>query len=412
MSVYESEWLRHGAPRPVGERRFQLFALGAGVLFTAYVAATIAGAPRDILSFVYAVVVMPVPLVGWWAYRRARENLRVTFLLCAWAATLLLVGSLVWYGVFLAGGSEIPPSPGVWDICYVAARLLLIGAVLAAIRSLVSLRLAALDACVIVAAGVAVGAAFIGRGLEDRVTPATVVTLNRPVLGIVTLILIASAALGSWEGMPRSIALLGLGEVGFTIGSLIYSYSAVQGEFVDDRWADLPWAAGAGVSMLAGSVLILGIDRPVLVRNRVLPGNGSGLRAVLHLTLCAISLTLGVAAYGFITARETVAIIGVATSAAIAVAMAFRAQDAIRTAARSSELLDDALVESERARDALNLSNELLQRKNAELRTLQIAVAQGFNVIDERTQGQLRELIEQAGDDLVALVDETLVDED
>ena len=174
-----------------------------------------------------------------------RENLRVTFLLCAWAATLWLVGSLIWYGFFLADGSQVPPSPGVWDICFVAARLLLIAAVLAAIRSLVCLRLAALDACVIVAAGVAVGAAFIGRGLEERVTPETVVTLNRPLLGIVTLILIASAALGSWEGMPRSIALLGLGEVGFTIGSLIYSYSAVQGEFVDDRWADLAWAAGA-----------------------------------------------------------------------------------------------------------------------------------------------------------------------
>ncbi len=412
MSVYESEWLRHGTPRLVGERRFQLFALAAVVLFTTYAAATVAGAPRNILSLVYSVVVLPVPLVGWWAYRRARENLRVTFLLCAWAATLLLVGSLIWYGFFLAEGSQVPPSPGVWDICYVAARLLLIAAVLAAIRSLVSLRLAALDTCVIVAAGVAVGAAFIGRGLEDRVTPATLVTLNRPVLGIVTLILIASAALGSWEGMPRSIALLGLGEVAFTIGSLIYSYSAVQGEFVDDRWADLAWAAGAGVSMLAGSVLILGIDRPVVVRNRVVSGDGSRLGGVLHLTLVAICLTLGVAAYGFITAHETVAIIGVAASAAIAVAMAFRAQDALRTGAHSSKVLDDALVESERARDALNLANELLQRKNAELRTLQIAVAQGFNVIDERTQGRLRELIEQAGDDLAALVDETVVDED
>src|SRR6266511_803716 len=315
MSVYEFEWLRHGAPHPIGERRFHLFALAAGVLFTAYVAATIAGAPRDVLSLVYSVVVLPVPLVGWWAYRRARENLRVTFLLCAWAATLLLVGSLVWYGVFLADGSEIPPSPGVWDICYVAARLLLIGAVLAAIRSLVSLRLAALDACVIVAAGVAVGAAFIGRGLEDRVTPATVVTLNRPVLGIVTLILIASAALGSWEGMPRSIALLCLGEVAFTIGSLIYSYSAVQGEFVDDRWADLAWAAGAGVSMLTGSVLILGIDRPVVIRNSLVSNGAPRLGAVLYLTLVAISLTFGVASYGFITARETVAVIGVTASA-------------------------------------------------------------------------------------------------
>jgi hypothetical protein len=33
-------------------------------------------------------------------------------------------------------------------------------------------------------------------------------------------------------------------------------------------------------------------------------------------------------------------------------------------------------------------------------------------VINERTEGQLREGIEQAGDDLVALVDETVVDED
>jgi hypothetical protein len=117
-------------------------------------------------------------------------------------------------------------------------------------------------------------------------------------------------------------------------------------------------------------------------------------------------------AYGFVTARETVAIIGVAASAAITVAMAVRAQDALRTAARSSKLLDDALVQSERARDALNVANERLQRKNAELRTLQIAVAQGFNLIDERTQGRLRELIEQAGDDLVALVDETVIDGD
>ena len=142
------------------------------------------------------------------------------------------------------------------------------------------------------------------------------------------------------------------------------------------------------------------------------PATRRGLGAVLYLTLVAISLTFGVATYGFITARETVAVIGVTASAAIALAMAFRAQDALRTGARSSKLLDDALVESERARDALNLANELLQRKNAELRTLQVAVAQGFNVIDERTQGRLRELIEQAGDDLAALVDETVVDED
>src|SRR5580765_3196426 len=119
MGVYESEWLRHRASRSDGERRFQLFALATVVLFIAYLVATVAGAPRDTLSLVSAVVVLPVPLVGWWAYARAPENLRATFLLCAWAASLWLVGSLIWYGFFLADGSEIPPSPGVWDVCYV-----------------------------------------------------------------------------------------------------------------------------------------------------------------------------------------------------------------------------------------------------------------------------------------------------
>jgi hypothetical protein len=276
----------------------------------------------------------------------------------------------------------------------------------------VSLRVAALDASVIVAAGVAVGAAFIGRGLEDRVTPATLVTLNRPILGILTLILIASAALGSWEGVPRSIVYLGLGEVGLTVGSLIYSYSAVQGEFADDRWADLAWAVGAGFSMLAGAVIILRIDRPVRVPSSWVTSGDTGFRAVLSLTAAAVTLTLAVAGYGLVTDRRVVSIVGVAASAAIAVAMALRASDAIRIARHSSKLLDDALLESERSRDALNVANERLQRKNADLEALQVAVTQAFRVIDERTSGRLWELVHESGNDLAALVDETLDDED
>ncbi len=353
-----------------------------------------------------------MPFVGWWAYVRAPGNLRPTFLLLAWAATLWLVGSLVWYGFFVAGGSEVPESPGLWDAFFVAARLLLIAAVFAAIRAFVSFRIAVLDACVITAAGIALGAAFIGRGLEDGVSLATLVTLNRPALGIITLMLIASAVLGSPEGMPRSIALVGLGEIGLTTGSLIYSYAAVQGEFVDDRWANLAWAAGAGFSMLAASVVILGIDRPVwLARGHRIPGHADGSRAVLLVTLVAIGNTLGVAAYGLITDRPSVTAVGIATSVAIAVAMALRARDSIRTAERASELLDEALAESERGRDEMQAANEKLRRANAGLRTIPVVVAQGFNLIDERTQGRLRELVDEAGDDLAALVEETFDDE-
>ena len=100
--------------------------------------------------------------------------------------------------------------------------------------------------------------------------------------------------------------------------------------------------------------------------------------------------------------------VGLGASLAIAVAMALRARDSIRAVERSSEALDRALAESEHARDELHIANAKLQRTNADLRTLQIAVTQGFNFIDERTHGRLRELVEEAGDELAALVDDTL----
>ena len=288
MSVFESDLLRPALPRPAGERRFQVLSVAALALFLGYATATVAGAPRADLSLFSTLTVLPVPFVAWWTWARAPEHLRPTFLLCAWAATLWLLAVVVWYATYIADGSQMPPSPGVWDIFLIGGRLLLIGAVLAVTRSFVSLKVTALDASVIVAAAMAVGAAFIGRGLEEHVTPGTLVTLNRPILGIVTLILIASAALGSWEGLPRSIVYLGLGEVGLTVGSLIYSYSAVQGEFGDDRWADLAWAVGAGFSMLAGAVIILRIDRPVRMAERWVARESPGFGPVLWLTAVAV----------------------------------------------------------------------------------------------------------------------------
>jgi hypothetical protein len=409
LGVQESEWLRPETARPDGERKFHLLAFTALGLFLAYLLATLAGAPRQTSSLVFNVAVLPVPFVAWWTYTRAPANLRRMWLLCAWAATLWLVGSLVWYGFFIANGSVVPKPPGWWDIAFAGAQLLLICAIVAAMRSFPLVRLAALDACVITSAGVALGAAFIGRGLEKDVSLNALIPLNRPLLGIVTLMLVAAAALGSWDGIPRSLLLLGLGQVGLTIGNLAYSYEAFQGDYVNDRWANLGWAAGAELSILAASTILLGIDRPLRlpVRHRI-PGHPLGSRATLLVTLLAIALTLGVATYGLVGDRRGVALVGIATSVAIAIAMVCRARDSLRTAEQSSEMLDSVLAESERTRDQLHRANARLQKANAELRTLQLAVAQGFNLIDERTQGRLRELVHEAGDDLAALVDETL----
>lgn len=138
------------------------------------------------------------------------------------------------------------------------------------------------------------------------------------------------------------------------------------------------------------------------------PGHPARSRAVLLVTLIATALMLGVATYGVVTNRTNAATVGLAGTAVTAVAMAFSAGDSIRTGERSCELLDRALAESERARDELHVANAKLQRRNADLRALQLAVVQGFDLIDERTQGRLQELVEEAGDEFAALVDEAL----
>ena len=339
MSVSESEWLRPRTNRPVGERRFQVLAVTALFLLLAYLGAALAGSPRQASSPLISLIVFPVPFVVWCAYARAPENLRAPALLCASATTLWLAGSVGWYGLTLASHSNVPPSPEWWVI-FVGARLLLIAAVISAMRSLAFVRIAPLDACVVVAAGVAVGAVLIGHGsVEQDVSAATLSNLNPPLLGIVALVLIAAAALGS---------------------------------------RDLGYATGS-------------------------------LRALL-VTMLSIALTLGVATYGLVTDRRTIALTGLLAGIAIAIAMALRARASVRIAELSSELLDRVLAESQHAREELHAANARLQRTNANLRTLQIAVAQGFNLIDERTQGRLRELVEHAGDDLAALVEETLDD--
>ena len=129
---------------------------------------------------------------------------------------------------------------------------------------------------------------------------------------------------------------------------------------------------------------------------------------MLLVNLGTIALTLGVAAYGATTDLHAVALVGVLASITIAVAMVTRARRSLRTAELSSALLEAVLAESERARARLDMDNAKLQQANAGLRTIQLALAQGFDLIDERTQGRLRKIVEESGDALAALVDETL----
>ena len=81
--------------------------------------------------------------------------------------------------------------------------------------------------------------------------------------------------------------------------------------------------------------------------------------------------------------------------------MAFRATDSIRTAESAYGRLDRALAETEQARDDL-------ARANAEIQAIQIAFADLLNLADERTEGRMRELIEDTGFELAAILEEEI----
>ena len=403
------EQAHYGIPRQNDPgRKFGALTVLLGAAFAAYCIATLAGTDSDLLSPVYYVFMAPVPVVVWWAYVRAPAELRRLVFTLGWAATFWLIGSVVWFGYYVAGGNTVPSPPGIWDVFFVLARVLVIVAILDTMRSVISFRIAALDAAVISAAAFALGTAFVWRGMAQGATTASLVTLNRPLLGIVTLALIASAAVGSTGGLRKSLALMALGEVAITIGSLVYSFEAIDGAYVDDRWANLGWAGGAALSILAAFVLILGVDRPVAVVRRRIPNHVPAARSVVLLALAGFVLSISVATYGAVEASGLLIATGLVSSAVIGVAMAVRARDSIRTAETAYERLDRELAGSERLRDELAASNHGLARANLEMQTLQVAMADLLNLADERAGGRIRELVEDTGGELAELLEQEL----
>lgn len=92
---------------------------------------------RPTLSLIFNVVLLPLPAAAWWAYVRSQSPLRFPVLLLAFAATLSLLGVLVWQGFSLAHRDEVPPTPGPRDAFFVVARILIVAAPLAAMRSVI-----------------------------------------------------------------------------------------------------------------------------------------------------------------------------------------------------------------------------------------------------------------------------------
>ena len=231
MGVYESEWLRPATARPDGERKFRLLAVTALALLSRVPRSRpLAGAPRQTSSLVFNVAVLPVPFVAWWTYA-ARSGWRCGRCGCSAPGRRRSGSSARSSGTGSSSptAASCPSRPGWWDIAFAGAQLLLIardrrGHALVRSRPPRGARRVRDQL-----RRHRARSSFVGRGLEKDVSLATLIPLNRPLLGIVTLMLVAAAALGSWDGIPRSLVLLGLGEVGLTIGNLALQLRGLPG---------------------------------------------------------------------------------------------------------------------------------------------------------------------------------------
>jgi hypothetical protein len=105
-----------------------------------------------------------------------------------------------------------------------------------------------------------------------------------------------------------------------------------------------------------------------------------------------IALALGSATFGVQTNRAALALLGLAATGLLATALAASANRSIR------------------GHDALRATNRELQRRNADLEARRLAIGKALNLIDDRTNGWLYELVEVMGDELAELVDREIGD--
>jgi hypothetical protein len=379
--------------RRLDDPRLARMATFAGIAVIAYAAAVVLNARITAIDLVFTVALAALPPLAWLAAARAPGELRRLVVLLAAAATLWLLGSLMWYGYFLAAGSRIPTPPGPWDLLFLGAYTLAFGSLWVALRPGFAARKAALDTSVIVATGAGLGALIVAHGLSQGVSTVSLVTLVRPLFGVATLMVIASALLGRWDGLPLSIALIGLGQLFLTIGSFVYSVRSITGDFVsDNRWADLPWFAGLTASILAALVIVLRLDRPLTLRPPSVPGAS---RARVHMLAANCALVVA-GASGLLAYRGrhwTVLAIELAVVCWVGIAMNARARQTVGELERAYARLDHAHAALERANDGLAAAN-------VEIRSVHTAFEDVLVLVDERTHGRLSELIEDSGEDL------------
>lgn len=386
--------------------RLRIAAVAAGALLAAYWLATLVGVASSALSFVYTVVLPLVVPFAWWAAVRAQGQLRRFVLLAASAITFQGIGSLLWYVAYLENGSQVPDPPGYWTPFLYVALLLSVAAVWTGVRDALRLHSAMLDYSIVMAAFACLTVAVVDVPNADF-SAQTLDAVARPTLCLLLVVLIASAALGRWQGLPLPVGLVGISLLFTAAGSVWFSYLVAHQAYVDDRWPNLLWFTGAVIALVAAATIILRIDRPIRMSREALPGISP--LALLVVQAGALGMAAAVTLSGVLRSHELSLWVGGGAVAWIGLAGLLRALGALRETRGAYRRLDEAHLSLERAHDRTDqlvaerdTTIEELARRNVELTAIQTMLGSVFDLADERSNGELRTRLEEAAEDIVA----------
>ena len=229
----------------------------------------------------------------------------------------------------------------------------------------------------------------------------------RPVVNVLLVTLIASAALGRWQGLPLPVGLLALGQLFSAAGDLLFGYYTARDAYVDDRWTNLLWLTGAVIAIVTATSLILRIDRPIRLTRRALPGVSP--LALLLATVGAWGIAAAVAVYGALNDHPAALYAGLAAGAWIGLAAPLRTLSALQETRAAYQRLDEAHLRLEQAGDrAARLVRERdatiaqLAQRNVELTAIQAMLGSLFELADERSDGELRSRLEETAEEITA----------
>jgi hypothetical protein len=315
-----------------------------------------------------------------------------------------IVANAIWEADYVKSGSQMP-GMGLWTAFLYVALICGIGAAWVGVKDILRPRDAFLDYSIVFAAATAVGVAVIGRHLDAGLSLRSADDATRALLSLLIAVVIASAAVGRWQSLPLPVGIVGLSLLFDVAGDLWNSYILSQGAETSNRWPTVMWFTAAIIALLAALALIAGLTRPIRRVRDALPGTSP---APLLVTALLALLAAGlVALHGALGADRQALIAGLTALAWIAFAGLLRTAAALAETRRAYRDLDAAHFEAENEReqatDAIAERDRViagLERQNVELRATQAMYESLVELVNDRTDGQLRENLEDAGGEL------------